>query len=143
MIDLFVGRTVKRLYIKQEIRSSNLGPVKSNTVPPTARHRCRCLGAMTRRRASPIYSTFRGNTASIMKDLIHHIPVVFFQFIILIVLTSGAKFTVWKKGTHHIIKLETYRFLFSSWFICSRICWCVQSACLFSLGFTRSTNTSN
>ena len=42
-----------------------------------------------------------------MKDLIYHIPVVFFRFIIFIVLIEGVEFTVWKKGTHHIIKLET------------------------------------
>ena len=42
-----------------------------------------------------------------MKDLIYHIQVVFFQFIILIVLTGGAESTMWKKGTHYIIKLQT------------------------------------
>ena len=62
---------------------------------------------MTRRRASPTSSTLRCNTTSIIKDLIYHIPVVVFQFIILIVLTGGAEFTVWKKDTRHISKLET------------------------------------
>ena len=65
-----------------------------------------CLDAMTRRWASPTCSMPRRNTAS-MKDLIYHISVVFFQCIILIVLTGGTEFTVWKKGTHYVIKLET------------------------------------
>ena len=35
-----VGRAVTRSSLEQEVRSSNLGPVKSNTVLPTAHHRC-------------------------------------------------------------------------------------------------------
>ena len=35
-----VGRTLTCSSLEQEVRSSNLGPVKSNTVLPTARHRC-------------------------------------------------------------------------------------------------------
>ena len=67
---------------------------------------------MTRRWASPTCSALRRNTASIMKDLIYHIPVVFFQFANLIELTGGAEFTLWKKGTNRIVKLETYSLSF-------------------------------
>ena len=35
-----VGRALTRSSLEREIRSSNLGPVKSNTVLPMARHRC-------------------------------------------------------------------------------------------------------
>ena len=35
-----VGRAVTRSSLKREVRGSNLGPVKSDTVLPTARHRC-------------------------------------------------------------------------------------------------------
>ena len=35
-----VGQTVTRSSLKREVRGSNLGPVKSNTVLPTVRHRC-------------------------------------------------------------------------------------------------------
>ena len=35
-----VGRVGKRSSPKGEVLSSNLGPVKSNTMLPTARHRC-------------------------------------------------------------------------------------------------------
>ena len=34
------GRALTRSYLEREVRSSNLGLVKSNTVLPTARHRC-------------------------------------------------------------------------------------------------------
>ena len=34
-----VGRALTRSSLEREVRSSNLGPVKSNTVLPTARHR--------------------------------------------------------------------------------------------------------
>ena len=35
-----VGRAVTRSSLEREVRGSNLGPVKSDTVLPTARHRC-------------------------------------------------------------------------------------------------------
>ena len=35
-----VGRAVTRSSPEREVRGSNLGPVKSDTVLPTARHRC-------------------------------------------------------------------------------------------------------
>ena len=35
-----VGRAVTRSSLKREVWGSNLGPVKSDTVLPTARHRC-------------------------------------------------------------------------------------------------------
>ena len=35
-----VGRAVMRSSLEREVRGSNLGPVKSDTVLPTARHRC-------------------------------------------------------------------------------------------------------
>ena len=35
-----VGRTVTRSSLEREVRGSNLGPVKSDAVLPTARHRC-------------------------------------------------------------------------------------------------------
>ena len=35
-----VGRAVTRLSLEREVRGSNLGPVKSDSVLPTARHRC-------------------------------------------------------------------------------------------------------
>ena len=38
-IYLPVGQAVTRSSLKREVRSSNLGPVKSDTVLPTARHR--------------------------------------------------------------------------------------------------------
>ena len=55
---------------------SNLGPVKSDKVLPTARHRCNIsskgsvlpAGAMTQRWAPQTRYTLRRNTASIMKE---------------------------------------------------------------------------
>ena len=35
-----VGQTVTRPSLEREVWSLNLGPVKANTVLPTARHRC-------------------------------------------------------------------------------------------------------
>ena len=35
-----VGRAVTRSSLEREVRGSNLGPVKSDAVLPTARHRC-------------------------------------------------------------------------------------------------------
>ena len=35
-----VGRALTRSSLEWEVRGSNFGPVKSNTVLPTARHRC-------------------------------------------------------------------------------------------------------
>ena len=41
MFDRPVGRAVTRSCLKRDVRGSNLGPVKSDTVLlPTARHRC-------------------------------------------------------------------------------------------------------
>ena len=55
-----VGRAVTRSSLEREVRGSNLGLVKSNTVLPT--------GAM--KRIPQTRYTLRRNTASIMKDLI-------------------------------------------------------------------------
>ena len=49
----------------EEVCSSNLGPIKSNTVLPTDRHHCN----VTRRRAPQIRYTLQRNTSNIMKDL--------------------------------------------------------------------------
>ena len=57
-----VGRAVTRSSLEREVRDSNLGLVKSNTVLPT--------GAMMPRWALQTRYTLRRNTASIMKDLI-------------------------------------------------------------------------
>ena len=35
-----IGRALTRSSLEREVKSSNLGPVKSNTVLPTVRHRC-------------------------------------------------------------------------------------------------------
>ena len=35
-----VGRALTRYSLEWQVRSLNLGPVKSNTVLPTTRHRC-------------------------------------------------------------------------------------------------------
>ena len=40
MFRSIVGRAVSRSSLEREVRGSNLGPVKSDTVLPTARHRC-------------------------------------------------------------------------------------------------------
>ena len=100
-------------------------------------------GRMTRRWASPTCSMPRRNTASIMKNLIYHIPVVFFQFIILILLTGGAEFPCGKKAPTILLNWKLTACLFSSWLVCSRICRFVRSAWLFSSAFTRSKNMSN
>ena len=39
-MDRPVGRTVTRSSLEREVWGSNLGPVKSDAVLPTARHRC-------------------------------------------------------------------------------------------------------
>ena len=72
-----VGRAVTRSSLEQEVRGSNLGPVKLDTVLPrlaTAatflqKTLC-CLGVMTRRCAPPTRYIFLHNTASIIKDLV-------------------------------------------------------------------------
>ena len=71
-----VGRAVTRSFLEREVAGSNLGPVKSDTVLPTARHRCDISskgavlpGAMTRRWAPSTRYTLWRNPASIMKDL--------------------------------------------------------------------------
>ena len=38
--ELAASRAVTRSSLEREVRGSNLGPVKSDTVLPTARHRC-------------------------------------------------------------------------------------------------------
>ena len=72
-----VGRAVTRSSAEREVYVLNLGPVKSDTVLPTTRHRCNIskeavlpIGAMTRRWASPTRCILRRNAASIMKNLI-------------------------------------------------------------------------
>ena len=73
-----VGWALTRSSLEREVRGSNLGPVKSDTMLPTARHLCdiSSKGAvlptctMTRRWAPPTRYTLRRITASIMKDLI-------------------------------------------------------------------------
>ena len=71
------GRAVTRSSLEREVRGSNFGPVKSDTVLPTARHRCdiSCFklcypGAMTRKWASQTRCTLRRNAAIIKKHLI-------------------------------------------------------------------------
>ena len=67
-----------RSSLEREVGGSNLGPVKSDTVLPTARHRCNIswngavlpTGAMTQRWTPPTRYTLWRNTASTMKDLI-------------------------------------------------------------------------
>ena len=70
-----VGRVVNRSYLEREVGRLNLETVKSDTVLPTARHRCdvSSKGAVLRGRndaeMGPANSfTLRRNTASIMKD---------------------------------------------------------------------------
>ena len=72
-----VGRAVTRSSLEWEVRDSNLGPVKSDTVLPTARHRFEISskGAVFPGRndveMGPANSLHAPrNTASIMKDLI-------------------------------------------------------------------------
>ena len=73
-----VGRAVTRSSLELLIGGSNLGPVKSDTVLPTARYHCDIslkgavllTGAMMRRWTPPTRYTLRRNTASIMKGLI-------------------------------------------------------------------------
>ena len=64
--------------MKREVQGANLGPVKSDPVLPTTRHRCNTslkggalpIGAMTRRWTPPTCYTLRRNTASKIKDLV-------------------------------------------------------------------------
>ena len=75
-----VGRAVTRSSLEREVWGSNLGPVKWDTVLPTACHRCGIsskgavlpTSAMTRRWAPPTRYTLQHNTASVMKDLIKY-----------------------------------------------------------------------
>ena len=62
----FVGQVAMHSSLEREVWDSNLGPVKSDTVLPTAHHRCKislkepcCLGAMTWRWALPTLYTFQ------------------------------------------------------------------------------------
>ena len=73
-----VGRAVIRSSLVREVWGSNFGPVKSDTVLPTARHRCDIIskgavllkGAVTRKWTPQACYTLRRITASIIKDLI-------------------------------------------------------------------------
>ena len=75
---LSVDQAVTRSPREREILGSNLGPVKSNTMLPTTRHRCDIFskevvlptGATTRKWALQTRYTLRHNTASMMKDLV-------------------------------------------------------------------------
>ena len=72
-----VARAVTRSSLEQDIWGSNLEPVKSDTVLPTAHHRWDSssrgavlpTGRKTRKWASPNGYMLWGITASIMKDL--------------------------------------------------------------------------
>ena len=77
MIYRLVGRAVTWSSLEREVLGSNLGPVKSDTVLPTARHYCNISskGAVLPGRndaemARPACYTLPRITASIMKDLI-------------------------------------------------------------------------
>ena len=100
--------------LEREVQGSNLGLVKSDTVLPTACHRCHVskkavlpgsndaeMGPANSLHVSAYHSEYYERF-----DLIYHIPVVFFLSIILIVFTGGAEFTVWQNGTQHASKLE-------------------------------------
>ena len=70
-------RAVTRLSLKRKVWGSNLEPVKSGTMLPTASHRSNIFqnelcysGAIMRRWALRARYTLLSNTASIMKDLI-------------------------------------------------------------------------
>ena len=73
-----VGQVVAHLHLEQEVRGSNLGLVKLNTVLPTTRHCCDIfskvvvlpIGVMTWTRALQTRYMLQRNTASIMKDFI-------------------------------------------------------------------------
>ena len=72
-----VGQAVMRTSLEREIWGSNLGPVKSDKVLPTARHRCdiSLKGAVLPRRngaemAPQTRYTLRRKVASIIKNLI-------------------------------------------------------------------------
>ena len=72
-----VGQVVMHSFVEQRGQGSNLGLLKSNTVLPTARHRCNIslkeavlpTGAITRRWAPQTRFKHRHDTASIIKDL--------------------------------------------------------------------------
>ena len=75
----FTVWAVTRLSLKREVWTSNLRPIKSDTMLPTACHRCGIsskrapllVGTMTRKWAPPIWWTLLRNIPnSIMKDLI-------------------------------------------------------------------------
>ena len=75
-ISSFAGRAVTRSSLEREVRGLNLGPVKSDTLLPTARRRydifskgCVAQAAMTWRWAVPTLCTFRLNTTSIKQKL--------------------------------------------------------------------------
>ena len=72
-----VGRAVTRLSLEREVGGSSFGPVKSDTVLPTARHHCYIF---SNRAVSPGRNDaemgpasrypLRRNAASVIKDLI-------------------------------------------------------------------------
>ena len=74
-----------RSFLKWEVRDSNLGPVKLDTVQSTACYRCDIslkgavllAGAMTRDRPPTIRYTLRRTTAIEIKDLIDTIKSFF------------------------------------------------------------------
>ena len=149
MIDLFVGRAVTRLPLEREVRRSNLGPVKSDTVFSRARHCSHisskaCVARVQWRGNGPRQLVTRFGVIQQVKWKIWSVTfrLYFFQFINLIVLTSRAEFTVGQNGAT-VVNCKLPVCLFSLWFICSKICQFVQPAWLFSSQFTRSTNMSN
>ena len=103
MIDLFVGGAVMRLSLERKVWGSNLGPVKSDTVLPTARQHydisskeavlAGCndvkMGPANSLHTSAYYSEYNERF-----DLSHSGSI--FSIYIFIVLTGGAEFTVWQ-----------------------------------------------
>ena len=65
-----VGRAVTRLSVERQVQDSNLGQVKSDTVPKFLRKEMWYPDAITRRWATPTRYTLWRIIASIMKDLI-------------------------------------------------------------------------
>ena len=72
-----IGRAITRSSLEREVRGSNLGQVKSDTLSPTARHRCDIslkravlLGRDDAEIDPPTRYTLWRITASIMKGLI-------------------------------------------------------------------------
>ena len=115
-----VGWAVTRSSLEREVWSSNLGPVKSDTVLPTERRRCNissngavfrmelcCLGAMTLWWAPQTRYSLWPNTASMRKDLI---LVVGLGSKWLIFHLSYLKHVLTKVGKWHFSKNEFFVF---------------------------------